>query len=265
MADSLLVDVSKYQGPNVPFDDLAAAGIIGAIPKCTHGVGGIDPTFARNWKASRMAGLARTAYFWFVPEQDPIAQVNHCLDVIDKNGGLDDDDMSVMMDFEQATAIKGQRLIDLGVRAIMHLNEQTGRKKSIFYTGKWYWIEYCLDLDSQEIADQDYAHAEYPSMKKGLTYDATLHALGGPHLSKPFASRKLDEMLWQFDGDGGLKLPNGVDSDFNRYRGTRIGLDAHIASTLIVRPDDRPTFPETPVTLLRAGEGQHSPPDIDED
>jgi hypothetical protein len=39
-----------------------------------------------------------------------------------------------------------------------------------------------------------------------------------PKVPAPFDASK--PLLWQHDGNGGLKLPNGIDADFNVFTGT---------------------------------------------
>ena len=44
--------------------------------------------------------------------------------------------------------------------------------------------------------------------------------LGAPKLPMPWQRAKVPYFLWQFDGNGGCTLPNGVDADFNVFAGS---------------------------------------------
>ncbi len=58
------IDVSHHQGP-IDWGRVAADGIDGAYIKATEGRSWVDPQFARNWSASRAAGVRRGAYHFF--------------------------------------------------------------------------------------------------------------------------------------------------------------------------------------------------------
>jgi lysozyme len=74
-----LVDVSRWQGPLIDWQRVAAAGIVGAYLKIGQGLAGIDESFLANWIASRAAGLLRGAYFFLAHDEDAAAQARHCL------------------------------------------------------------------------------------------------------------------------------------------------------------------------------------------
>jgi lysozyme len=66
----------------------------------------------------------------------------------------------------------------------------------------------------------------YPSFLEGLPLAAEMadYPLWIAHykVTKPRVPRPWkDWLLWQYDGDGGERLPSGVDADFNCYRGTK--------------------------------------------
>jgi hypothetical protein len=179
--------------------------------------------------------------------------------------------------------------------------ELTGRRSLLFYTGYWYWQAWALDLDDEQIAALLLWLSNYPSSRRmGTEYEAAVAALPsgvkGPKVPKPWESRKKREALWQFDGDGGLVLPNpeATDADFNIFYGSYAKLDALVASTLKSRDSISPhALSETPIevpsrddmlvaiartvaspehtgipegassgaTTIRAGEGKHNPID----
>jgi lysozyme len=239
------IDVSHYQGV-LDFTQVAGAGIQFCVTKATHGSVSLDSTFSRNWAAMKGV-IRRGAYCWLVPEQDPIKQADFFADAV----SLETADMPPTIDFEQATKLSPADLLTRLTACVKQVRARTGRKPML-YTGKWYWAQFCADVDSAELVELcDLWHAEYPSTKRvGTAYDEALKALGSPHPPKPWASRNLSPKLWQFDGDKGLVLPNGVDADFDRFVGTLGDFDAWIAASIlpagdqsnacVVPPDQRP-------------------------
>lgn len=65
-----VIDVSAIQG-GVRWGEVASAGIMGAVLKCTEGMRGTDRMFAINAKAARDAGIAIGAYHFGKPATDP--------------------------------------------------------------------------------------------------------------------------------------------------------------------------------------------------
>lgn len=221
-------DLSNWQG-KPDFDKLAAANIKFAISKACDGLNETS-TFDSDWANSK-GKLVRGAYTWFYPEKDWRAQADKFLATV---GPLDPEDMPLAIDFEQTTKIVGAPLLKLVTDYARYLSENTGRKP-LLYTGKWYWQQYVQDLDAPELVELcDLWHAEYPrTSAHGTQYEATLAELKSPHPAKPWADRNIDPVIWQFDGDKGLTLPDGTDADFNRFNGTIEEFQAWVASTIL--------------------------------
>jgi GH25 family lysozyme M1 (1,4-beta-N-acetylmuramidase) len=221
-------DLSPWQG-KPDFDKLAAAGIKFAISKATDGLN-VANTFASDWANSK-GKVTRGAYTWFHPDVDWKQQADKFIATV---GTLEDDDLPLAIDFEQATTIVGAPLLKLITDYTRYLAEQTGRKP-ILYTGKYYWMQYVKDLDAPDLIEIcDLWHAEYPNASAhGTQYEQALAALKSPHPAKPWASRNIAPKLWQFDGDKGLTLPDGTDADFNRFDGSDEEFAAWIASTIL--------------------------------
>jgi len=109
----------------------------------------------------------------------------------------------------------------------------------LLYTGKWFWAgSVGVGVDSAEAASYPLWHAQYPSTRRDTRpyRDAVAGLPADPAIALPWESRGLKEAIWQFDGDGGLYLPNGVDVDVNRMRGT---LHDFVASTRVGEPPKR--------------------------
>jgi GH25 family lysozyme M1 (1,4-beta-N-acetylmuramidase) len=265
------IDISFCQGSNVDFDSVKSAGIKYVICKATHGGNptSIDPTFKSNW-AKLKGKIARGAYMWYVPGTDPIKQADHFVDTMLANG-FDENDLPPAIDFEQNTTVAAQPLLDGVVACVKRIRERTNRKV-IFYTGKWYWSGFVKDLDCPELLDMvDLWHAEYPSSRRvGTEYAAALAVLPSPHPPTPWAKRNIAPLIWQFDGDKGLVLPQGTDSDFDRFNGSEEEFYQWIKdSNLVKLPESVPPTPEVVMTPpevavpVVASEPEPPPPEDD--
>jgi GH25 family lysozyme M1 (1,4-beta-N-acetylmuramidase) len=227
MSWTLGIDVSRWQG-DLDFSKLHAPGVVEKVTgkpiefdyiKATHG-SGCDPYFVQNAKNSNVL-QRRGFYHWFVPTQDPILQADHFIDVISSFDRFSD--LPPSMDFEDDAngRVRGQALIDAGIAFMDRVEDLLGIHKMVCYTGRWFWQQACLDIDSIEFADRPLWHSEYPGYVPKEEFV--------PHVALPWKSRELRETFFQFDGDKGLVLPvGGVDSDFNRFMGTVEELDAFI-------------------------------------
>jgi lysozyme len=86
-------DVSTYQGA---FDWATHKVAFGAA-RISDGTGTIDDQFASNWSGMKAQGILRSAYQFFEPGEDEVAQANL---VISKVGKLGAGDLPVMLDIE---------------------------------------------------------------------------------------------------------------------------------------------------------------------
>jgi lysozyme len=86
-------DVSTYQGD---FNWATHKVAFGAA-RISDGTGTIDDTFAGNWSGMKANGVLRSAYQFFEPGEDEVAQANL---VISKVGKLGAGDLPVMLDVE---------------------------------------------------------------------------------------------------------------------------------------------------------------------
>ena len=86
-------DVSYYQGN---FNWTAAHVPFGAA-RISDGTGYLDPKFGENWTNMKSNGVLRSAYQFFEPGEDEVAQANL---VISKVGKLGEGDLPVMLDIE---------------------------------------------------------------------------------------------------------------------------------------------------------------------
>lgn len=79
----------------------------------------------------------------------------------------------------------------------------------VIYTYPWWWAEVSKGGDVSWAANYPLWIASYPK-EVGWPKEGDK-----PVIPKPWS----DYLFWQFDGNGGLKLPNGVDCDFCVFNG----------------------------------------------
>lgn len=256
--DSILgPDISRYQGPNVDFESFKSANLRFVIVKATHGEHGVDACYDDSIVRAQKAGIeAIGAYHWLTPDGDPAIQARSLYaKTVNRNLTL-----WPTVDFED----KGFK--QLGKKAatkhcedfVVTLQALTGGPVTV-YTGKWFCDE--AAEDSQILADCPLHHAQYPSTKRSgntpLDYAAAIAALpaDGPSIASIWASRGKGATLWQFDGDGGLALPQKTDSDFNIFMGRGDEWQAFLAygSTPRFRERFVPTLLNVQKLLNRSG------------
>lgn len=75
------IDVSKWQG-EIDWDAVAADGVHFAYIRVSDGAARPDPTFARNWAEAARVGVARGAYQYFRPLEDPEEQADLLLEAM---------------------------------------------------------------------------------------------------------------------------------------------------------------------------------------
>lgn len=272
------IDASRWQNV-LPVGALVDAGIRLAIIKATHGLGANpDAEFLRSFRALKSQPIVRTAYHWLT-DADPVKQAENFVRIIEA-AGYDSADLPLQVDFEEpSTQMRGAKLLEHLLRCLRRVRALTGAAE--WYSGRWYLDQFVALEDGdlvEELLTYDYWHAEYPRTevrdRRACGYDPPV--LSAPHLARMHSKRGIKPWLWQWDGDGGCVLPNGVDADFNRFEGTLADLVARAARRSQSSPspiEGIPTRPETPsairepiadysasspATVLRAGEGEKS-------
>lgn len=253
-------DLAHWQGRQIPWADALKLGIRWAVVKTWSGRSLVDSNVDQI-EGARAAGLLVGRYAWMYPDSDLDLQIGAWT-----AAGQPCDELPLTIDFEEpGTAARGRSLLARLEHVIERVSDRLGRRP-ILYTGHWYWQGYCYDLDSQIAAECPLWLAAYPrKASTGTRYaEALAEVCGGvmPRVPRPWAERGLEPVMWQFDGDKGLTLANGVDVDVNTAAWGRLqALVPHRADTEPAPPtDDAPTWPKavTAATPLRAGEGEHT-------
>ena len=90
--------IDIYDGTgSVTWSSVKAAGVDFAIIKATQGTYNSQSTFPSDWSGAKGAGLVRSAYHFFDPTEDGVAQAQHFLSVV---GTLATGDLPPMLDIE---------------------------------------------------------------------------------------------------------------------------------------------------------------------
>src|SRR5262245_2770430 len=94
------IDVSHWAGP-INWAQVKASGRTFGIVKATEWTTFVDSEFAASWAGMKAQGVVRSAYHFFHPNLDPIAQANHFLQVV---GPLEVGDLPPTLDVSVADA-----------------------------------------------------------------------------------------------------------------------------------------------------------------
>ena len=122
------VDVSRYQG-RIDWYAVKDDGVAFAFIKATEGGDLTDPTFARNWRNAKRAGVVRGAYHFYRPGTDPARQARHFLRTV----RLGPNDLPPVLDVEVHGGVGSARL-RRGVRTWLRIVEEETGKRPIVYT-----------------------------------------------------------------------------------------------------------------------------------
>jgi hypothetical protein len=217
---AIVLDVSHWQGIDIDFATCRDLGVEGVIAKTWHGrstvmSGQVQIDSARHYGVPTLG-----RYAWMLPDNDLDLQIGAWY------LAREADELPLMIDFEEAsTKLRGPALITRLEYVIAKVSDRIGCRP-LLYTGQWYWAGYCGGLDSQLAAECPLVLAAYPRLGvTGLRYhDAVNAACEGtpPAVPRPWAERGIAPLGWQFDGDGGLYLPKGIDTDVNVFDATRL-------------------------------------------
>lgn len=232
---ALGLDIAHWQGTDIPWEPTAKLGIEWVIAKTFHATGRVKSAEIQLEGASKLS-LICGRYAWWLPRVDTKMQAAAWAQIESRFH------LPVMIDVEEPDVdVRGAPLLRRLEELIQRLADAIGRLP-IIYTGAWYWREWLGNLDSEIVASCELAHAAYPrKAAMGLAYHDAVDevcAQTPPVLAAPWALRKIQPLIWQFDGDKGLFLPSGtgvvsgVDVDVNTAARTRLrGLIAALRDT----------------------------------
>lgn len=251
------LDVSAIQG-KVPWDSARNAGFEFVWCRSVVGnEGARDTRVLANLADAKSAGLTVGGYFFAfpLPRLSPDAQVDHWCKLMEQDGrivGQDRGELPPALDLEwpppEEKDKASGRLIDTwakwgcsaeqilmwGAKAVLRMHARWGCWPAL-YTYPYFWQRITRGVSKETLSEarEVYEHCEW--------WGADYKALGRvpvpterPYTPEWWQGRPV---FWQHDGNGGLKLPNGVDVDCNVFCGTREQFDA------IVAPHGEPVLP----------------------
>jgi lysozyme len=132
------IDVSYHQS-TIDWDKVvAAAPLKFAFIRVSDSTRVTDPQFARNWKEAKRVGLVRGVYQFWRPSVDTDAQVDLALAQIEAAGGLEPDDLGVVLDAEVAEGLPAKTILPRMQKWLDRMEQATG-KKPIIYTSWGFW------------------------------------------------------------------------------------------------------------------------------
>lgn len=230
------VDVSAIQGV-VPFDALAKQGARYAYLRCKVGNDrGIDPRFIGNAQNALANGIAAGAYCFAypLPHIRPAEAAQTFYESTWGGGrhlGDNRGELPLALDLEWPPperltpngkgwtewGCSAPQIIDWALECLHALHLCTGYVP-VLYSYPHFLKRLFADATPSDLA----AFAGYPLwIAGGANYQNGAGKL--PDLEKespPLVAPWNDGWtLWQYDGNGGARLPNGVDADFNIFHG----------------------------------------------
>ncbi|MFN8499877.1 MAG: glycoside hydrolase family 25 protein [Anaerolineae bacterium] len=194
------IDVSNYQGA-VDWPTVASSGIAFAYAKATEGTGFVDGTFAANWAGMETAGIARGAYHYFRPREDPQAQAALFAQTV---GPLAPGDLPPALDVEATDGITGPALADRILSMLVAVEAEL-KVRPIIYTSPGFWNAYVRD-----------ASGSWPAWTPSYyLWVANYTSAPLPYIPNGWSLW----VFWQYSGDG--RVP-GVSTpvDLDRFGGT---------------------------------------------
>lgn len=229
------LDASSVQG-KLPFELLKASGYRFIVIKAQQGNDGLDPQFAANVKGAFSAGIEPFAYCFAypLPHLDPKEQARL---FVERTQALLPG-RPLFLDFEWPSP---EQWVKWGCTApqisqwLKELCEEVVRLtglKPILYTYPYWWSSLSLGADVSWAADYALWLAAYVKSEpaKGAN----------PKVPKPWSTW----LFWQWDGNGGMRLPNGIDADFCVFNGGEAELAA------LIRCEEAPPTQPSPGTSI---------------
>jgi GH25 family lysozyme M1 (1,4-beta-N-acetylmuramidase) len=189
------IDVSSYQ-PDTDWNQVHQSGREFAWVKATEGTGYTNPYFAHDWAAIKAAGMLRSAYQYFRPSVDPIAQAEFFVQVM---GPLAPDDLAPMLDLEETDGESAAVVLGRAHAFLDRVKQLTGRD-AILYTYPDFWLNQLGD-------------------PPGFGQYALNMASYGP--CPPLPSSWSHMTFWQYSATGTVPGVQGTGNvDMDRFYGT---------------------------------------------
>src|SRR5512147_94309 len=192
-----IVDVSSNQPPKaVPWAALRASGVEAAILRACVGLGR-DDALLEHANRARASGVDVLALYGVLYPRRPVAaQVELLVEAMAAMRGFGR--VAPVLDLEVTQDREPREVADMALEYVERVEDVTGLA-CVAYTYPTF-----ADLIplSPLLARRPLMVAHYKSLA------------GLPRVPKPWT----DWLIWQHDGDSGLKAPNGLDLDFSVCR-----------------------------------------------
>jgi lysozyme len=201
------VDSSESQG-KVDWQGLKAEGVAFAFVKATDGVSGVDSMWQTNSAAALAAGVPMGSYHVLEPGTDPNAQAAHYTELARGVGQL-----PPALDFELAKGLSAANALARAV-AFVEAVESAWNRMCLIYSGPAFMTQL------RQLAGAAGASSLAALAQRRLW--VAHYGVNQPSVPQPWA----DWTFWQFAGDGGYRMPNGVVIDVDWFKGTAQGLAA---------------------------------------
>lgn len=246
-------DLAMFQGV-VPFADMVREGIEFSICKATEGHGYIDPKWEENHKRSPVymravgayhvlrAGNAKTQAAHYARQWERLAA---------EAAPVGARVIPPVIDFE----IMDRQTAELAIATCVDFRLEIERLTGVvpwLYSFPSFLREQCKNLAPAELAECPMWLAWYPGY--GYSRASMVDPIGTLDRAKalPTLWRLSRWAAWQYDGNGGERMPNGVDADFNVANGSledMLGLPKPLPEP----PDTEPQTPKSKSSHPRLG------------
>lgn len=185
------IDVSSWQ-PDIDWTKVADSGRRFAFIRVSDGMYQ-DKKFEQFWSASRSAGLIRSAYQYYEPEQDPIEQAELLLQKI--GGKIEPGDLPPLLDVEAKGSDPAK--VIAGMHTWLDHVEGAIGMKPIIYMGFYFWrdtLQSPTDFVDYHLMLPAYPYTAWPDVLKGC-----------PNTPDPWPKWT----FWQYS-NGGLDITPGI-------------------------------------------------------
>ncbi|UBU08681.1 glycoside hydrolase family 25 protein [Nonomuraea gerenzanensis] len=181
------LDISNYE----PLYDWNASSAQFGIVKATEGTEFRDASFARNWRELGAKGIVRGAYHYGHPGNDPIAEADHFLSVVNAQPAEPGD--LLVLDLETADDRSVEQVNAWAKAWLAHVKARTG-VTPMFYSG-WNFA----DTYGKGLADYPLWVAHYGKAKGMITPPAdwkswTIHQYTDSPIDQNVSSLSPDEL-----------------------------------------------------------------------
>jgi lysozyme len=122
------IDVSHYDG-DVDWNKVKVSGRAFAIAKATEGNTFADPEFATNWTGIKAAGMARGAYHYFHPSDDPVTQADWFTKTM---GPLEPGDLPPALDLEVSDGVSADKVTSATIAWLDRVALATHQKPLVY-------------------------------------------------------------------------------------------------------------------------------------